>query len=165
MKNFIKSNIQGNAIAITSEMKNFISKEVAEYMYYINSQTLDDNFFNYELEKITLNIANTNLNTIDAKTIILEMKSILCSSLSTEIINAAKVYYKELLAINNSSNSKVIDAIYSKLQVNSDGTINADSINIKDLQLLNSIVKNDTSSVIINDACNLIEVIKIYKKF
>jgi len=28
MKNFIKSNIQGNTIAITSEMKNFISKEV-----------------------------------------------------------------------------------------------------------------------------------------
>ena len=145
--------------------ENFISKEIAEYMYYINSQTLDDNFFNYELEKITLNIADTNLNTIDAQVIISQMKSILCSSLSTEIIHVAKVYYKELIAINNSSNSKVIDAIYSKLQVYSDGTINAYSINIKDLQLLNSIVKHDTSSVIINDACNLIEMIKIYKKF
>ncbi|WP_143147716.1 hypothetical protein [Clostridium collagenovorans] len=65
------------------------------------------------------------------------MKSILFSSLSTEILNAAKVHYKELLAIiNNSSNSKAIDVIYSKMQVNSDGTINTDSITIKDLQLL-----------------------------
>lgn len=165
MKNFIKSNIQGNTIAITSEIKNFISKEVAEYMYYINSQTLDDNFFNYELEKITLNIANTNLNTVDAQTIISQIKSILCSSLSTEIINAAKIKYKELLAINNSSNSNAINVIYSKIQVNCDGTINADSITPEDLQLLNNIVENDNSSVIISDARNLIEVIKIYKKF
>ena len=165
MKNFIKSNIQGNTIAITSEIKNFISKEVAEYMYYINSQTLDDNFFNYELEKITLNIANTNLNTVDAQTIISQIKSILCSSLSTEIINAAKIKYKELLAINNSSNSNAINVIYPKIQVNCDGTINADSITPEDLQLLNNIVENDNSSVIISDARNLIEVIKIYKKF
>ena len=165
MKNFIKSNIQENTIAITSEIKNFISKEVAEYMYYINSQTLDDNFFNYELEKITLNIANTNLNTVDAQTIISQIKSILCSSLSTEIINAAKIKYKELLAINNSSNSNAINVIYSKIQVNCDGTINADSITPEDLQLLNNIVENDNSSVIISDARNLIEVIKIYKKF
>lgn len=165
MKNSIKLNTQRDTITITSEMKNFISKEVSEYMYYINSQTLDDNFFNYELEKITLNIADTNLNTIDAKVIISEMKSILYSSLSTEIINTAKMHYKELLATNNSSNSKAIDVIYSKIQVNSDGTINANSITIEDLQLLTNIVKTDTSSVIINDASNLIEVIKIYKKF
>ncbi|WP_111927787.1 hypothetical protein [Clostridium tertium] len=134
-------------------------------MYYINSQTLDDNFFNYELDKITLNIADTNLNIINAQVIISQMKSILYSSLSTEIINVAKIYYKELLAINSSYNSNAIDVIYSKLQINSDGIINADSITIKDLQLLNSIFENDTSSVIINDARNLIEVIKIYKKF
>lgn len=165
MKNFINLNTQADTITITSVMKNFISKEVAEYMYYINSQTLDDDFFNYELEKITLNIADANLNAIDAQVIISQMKSILCSSLSTEIINAAKIHYRELLAINNSSNSKAIDAIYSKLQVSSDGTINADSITIKDLQLLNNIIENDTSSVIITDARNLIKVLKIYKKF
>ncbi|WP_394871218.1 hypothetical protein [Clostridium butyricum] len=165
MKNLIKSNTQGDTITITSEMKNFISREVAEYMYYINSQSLDDNFLKYELKKITLNIADTNLNTLDAQTIISQMKSILCSSLSTEIISDAKIYYKELLAINNSSNSKAIDVIYSKIQVNCDGTINADSITPEDLQLLNNIVENDNSSVIISDARNLIEVIKIYKKF
>lgn len=165
MKNLIKSNTAGDTFTITSEMKIFISREVAKYMYNINFQTLDDNFFNYELEKIKLNITNTNLNTVDAQIIISQMKSILCSSLSTEIINAAKIYYKKLLAINNSSNSKDIDGIYSKITVNSDGTINADSITIEDLQLLTNIVKTDTSSVIINDASNLIEVIKIYKKF
>ena len=165
MKNFINLSTHGDTITITSEMKNFISKEIAEYMYYINSQTLDNDFFNYQLEKITLNIADTNLNAIDAQVIISQMKSILCSSLSTEIINTAKTHYKELLNINNSSNSKTIDVIYSKLQVNSDGTINADSITIKDLQLLNNIIENDTSSVIITDARNLIEMLKIYKKF
>lgn len=146
-------------------MKNFISKEVAEYMYYINSQTLDDNFFNYELEKITLNIANTNLNTVDAQTIISQIKSILYSYLSTEIINDAKIKYKELLAINNSSNSKTIDVIYSKIQVNCDGTINAYSITIEDLQLLNNIIENENSSLVTTEAKNLIEVIRIYKKF
>lgn len=165
MKNFIKLNTHGDTISITSEMKNFISKEIAEYMYYINSQTLDNNFFNYELDKITLNLDFANLNTIDAQVIISQMKSILCSSLSTEIINTAKIHYKELLAINNTSNSKTIDDIYSKLQVNSDGTINADIITIEDLQLLTNIVNTDTSSAIINEANNLIEVIKIYKKF
>ncbi|MGL6186359.1 MAG: hypothetical protein ACRC1T_13415 [Clostridium chrysemydis] len=165
MKNFINLNTHGDTLTITSEMKNFISKEVAEYMYYMNSQILDNNFFNYELEKIILNIADANLNTIDSQVIISQMKSILCSSLSTEIINTAKIHYKELLAINNSSNSKAIDAIYSKIQVNSDGTINADSITIEDLQLLTNIVITDTSSVLINDASNLIEVIKTYKKF
>lgn len=164
MKNLIKSNTQGDTITITSEMKNFISREVAEYMYYINSSSLDDYFFKYELEKITLNIADTKLNTIDTQIIISQMKSILYSSLSNEIINDAKIYYKELLAINTSSNSKTIDSIYAKLQVNSDGTINADSVTIKDLQLLNNIVENDTSSLITNDAMNLIDVIKIYKK-
>lgn len=79
MKNLINLNTQANSITITSEMKNFISKEVAEYMYYINSQTLDDDFFNYELEKIILNISDTNLNAIDAQVIISQMKSILYS--------------------------------------------------------------------------------------
>lgn len=165
MKNLINLNTQANSITITSEMKNFISKEVAEYMYYINSQTLDDDFFNYELEKIILNISDTNLNAIDTQVIISQMKSILYSSLSTEITNTAKIHYKELLAINNSSNSKVIDAIYPKLQVSSDGTINADSITVEDLQLLNNVVKNDTPSIVINDASNLIEVIKFIKSF
>lgn len=165
MKNFIKSNTHGDTITITSEMKNFISREVAEYMYYINSQTLDDNFFNYELDKITLNIADTNPNAIDAQVIISQMKSILYSSFSTEIINAAKVYYKDLLAIYNSSNSKAIDAIYSKIKVNCDDTINADNITIEDLQLLNNIIENNASSVIITDAKNLIELINIYKQF
>lgn len=164
MKNFINLSTHGDTITITSEMKNFISKEIAEYMYYINSQTLDNDFFNYQLEKITLNIADTNLNAIDAQVIISQMKSILCSSLSTEIINTAKIHYKELLAINNTSNSKAIDVIYSKIQVNCDGTINADSITSEDLQLLNNIVENDNSSVIISDAINLLELIYIYKK-
>ncbi|MDU6249816.1 MAG: hypothetical protein E6612_12995 [Paeniclostridium sordellii] len=146
-------------------MKDFISKEVAEYMYYINSQTLDDNFFNYELEKIPLNIADTNLNTADSQVIISQIKSILCSSLSTEIITDAKIHYTELLYINSSSNSNIIDAIYSKIQVNFNGTINANSVTIEDLQLLTNIVKSDASSVIINDVSNLIEVIKFYKKF
>lgn len=104
------------------------------------------------------------LNTVDAKTIILKMKSILCSSLSTEIINATKVYYKELLSINNSGNSKVIDAIYSKLQVNSDGTINAHNITIEDIKLLNNIIENNTSLLITTKAKNLLELIYIYTK-
>lgn len=163
MENFIKSNTPGDTI--TSEMKNFISREVAEYMYYINSQTLDDNFFKYELGKIALNIADTDLTPIDAQTIISQMKSILCSSLSSEIIKDAQVKYKELLAINNSSNSKAIDVIYSKVKVNCDGTINANSITIQDLQLLNNIVENNNSPLIRTNAKDLLEVIKIYKIF
>ncbi|APU59606.1 hypothetical protein [Clostridium botulinum] len=157
MENFIKSNTPGDTI--TSEMKNFISREGAKYMYYINSQTL------YELGKIALNIADTDLTPIDAQAIISQMKSILCSSLSSEIIKDAQVKYKELLAINNSSNSKAIDVIYSKVKVNCDGTINANSITIEDLQLLNNIVENNNSSLIRTNAKDLLEVIKIYKIF
>lgn len=130
MKNLTKSNTQGDTINITSRTKKFISREVAEYMYYINSQTLDSNFFKYELDKIKLNIDDINLSTIDIKTIISQMKSILCSSLFDEIIKDAIVQYEELLSINNSSNSKAIDVIYSKMKVNCDGTINAYSIDI-----------------------------------
>lgn len=97
--------------------------------------------------------------------IFITTKSILCGSLSTEIINDAKIQYKKLLAINNSSNSKTIDVIYSKMKVNCDGTINADSITIEDVQLLNNIIENNNSSLVITEAENLIEVIEIYKKF
>ncbi len=54
--------------------------------------------------------------------------------------------------------------IYSKIQVNADGTINTNSITIEDLNLLTNIVTNDTSSVITNDTMNLIDSLKIFNE-
>ena len=50
------------------------------------------------------------------------------------------------------------------MKVNCNATINADSITIEDLQLLNNIVENDTSLLITTEAKNLLELIDIYKK-